>query len=118
MQRRRDDGPLFEQRPEALEPTARRGDPATSYQAAAAIAGRAGSIRAKIMQALEAAGRDGLTAEECAAATGKLLQSVTPRMRELDARGLAKKNGHTRTGTAGVQREVWVASAYAERRAS
>lgn len=89
------------------EPTARKGDPLTSWKAAKVVL--APTIRQKIMVVLWSRGTYGATCDELAAETGDRLQSITPRMRELADRGLAVKTNDKRPGDAGVEREVWVA---------
>jgi hypothetical protein len=89
------------------EPTARKGDPLTSWKASRVV--RAPTIRQKIMVVLWSRGTYGATCDELAAETGDRLQSITPRMRELADRGLAVKTNDKRPGDAGVEREVWVA---------
>lgn len=94
--------------PPLREPTARKGDPLTSWKAAKVV--RAPTIRQKIMVVLWSRGTYGATCDELAAETGDRLQSITPRMRELADRGLAVKTNDKRPGDAGVEREVWVAT--------
>ena len=94
--------------PTLREPTARKGDPLTSWKAAKVV--RAPTIRQKIMVVLWSRGTYGATCDELAAETGDRLQSITPRMRELADRGLAVKTNDKRPGDAGVEREVWVAT--------
>lgn len=94
--------------PRGLEPTARNTDPGTSWAASKRVA--AGNIRWRILAALATRGPYGAICDELPPLTSALLQSITPRMRELEKRGLAMRAGTLRTGAAGVDREVWIIS--------
>lgn len=89
------------------EPTARATDPVTSHQAAAAVAPRAGTTRARALVALAAAGHRGLTDFELAARTGLGQTSVGVRRKELRDAGLVTATDERRPSPSGTPALVW-----------
>lgn len=101
-----DNGPLFPEKP-AL---ARNTDPGTSHAAAASLSEEAvGRLERQVLEALRAAGPEGLTTREIAAKTGIDWGSVTPRMPKLVKAGLVIDSGRTRLTGSNRQAIVWVA---------
>jgi len=96
--------PLF-----LVEPTARPTDPITSHIAAAGIKSKSATMRDTMVRLLKHADIQGLTAQDVADQTGWLIQSVTPRFRELERRGLIKRTAVRRKGSTGTTRIVWQA---------
>lgn len=95
--------------PQRKTATARPDDAATSWKVAVKIedSGRAGTIRRNIAERLREDGSFGGTTAELSRALGVKIQSVTPRMVELQSMGLARKTNDTRVND-GCEREVWV----------
>lgn len=79
----------------------------TSRAAAVAIAPRAPSLRARVMDLLKAH-PGGLTADECAERLGVTVLACRPRLSELHNSGFIKDTGHTRPNASGVRAAVWV----------
>jgi len=87
-------GPLF-------EPTARTTDPETSQAAARGV--KASRIRQQVLHALV----DGpAIAEELCRRTGVAWNTLTPRFREIERRGLISRQGKAPAST-GRQQTVW-----------
>lgn len=85
----------------------RRDDHATSIAGAASVAYRAGTQKAALLAAYQAAGAAGLTDEEAAEAAGISLRSCYwKRCGELRQDGVIAPTGQTRSGDAGVDRIV------------
>ena len=105
-------------------PKARSTDPSTSKEAAVHNRPRAGSQRARLLEAIvfhSTPGpgprpRNGLTAEEAAKQTGIRLNSASTRMSELLRGGWIEESGQRRT-EAGENATVYVATAKASHRA-
>lgn len=89
------------------EPSARVDDPETAHAAARAVTFRVGSIRARLVAELARVGLRGATCDDLHAATGINLQSITPRLIELERMGLVRRTAETRAGATGSQRIVW-----------
>lgn len=88
----------------------RHDDAPSSKAGAVAVATRAGSQKARLLQAYRDAGSAGLTDEEAAAAADVPERSCWwKRCNELRESGLIRATGHMRAGGAGVQRIVCVA---------
>lgn len=85
---------------------ARFTDPETSQEAGAEHPARAGD-RERALAALEAAGRDGLTDYELAAAIGRQQNSAGKRRHELMVLGLVEYAGFTRPAPSGSPCRVW-----------
>jgi hypothetical protein len=81
----------------------------TSRQAAQAIAPAAGTLRARVLAAIEAA-PGGLTDEEGCLLTGMNPSTWRPRRGELEKGGFIRDSGRTRKSTAGRDMVVWVAT--------
>lgn len=80
----------------------------TSRGAADHIAGKAGTLRARLYDWLAARGEQGATDEEAALALGMGGSTARPRRIELQRRGLVRDSGRTRPTQAGLQAVVWV----------
>lgn len=83
---------------------ARTSDPATAKDAAAET--RARILEKIVLQAL-AKSEDGLTSEQCAAATQLSLVTVSPRMRPLVRRGKIYESKDRRPNISGKMAIVW-----------
>lgn len=93
-----------------VDPTrVRRDDRATSVGGAVAASYRAGTQKARLLDAYYWAGSAGLTDEEAAVSAGlSLTTCYWKRCGELRAHGLVEETGLTREGSAGVARIVSV----------
>lgn len=78
--------------------------PGTSKAAAEKV--RAPNLRDKVLELLREYDT-GYTADECAAAMGKSILSIRPRLSELVRLGLIFDTGITRANESGVQASVW-----------
>lgn len=88
----------------------RSGQPDTARQAALANYPRSGSQRARVLDALRAAGADGLTAFEAAERAGIVrMHTASTRLAELVDAGLAVRTAATRPTDTGSAALVWVA---------
>jgi len=97
--------------PEPLwTPVARKTDPPTSHQAAAYAARNAGTLRARALQELVAAGHAGLTDFELAARCHSQQTSIGKRRGELVASGYVEATGTTRPAPSGAEAMVWRAT--------
>jgi len=98
------------------EPAARTSDPGTSHAAAATmrVTGKAKSLRAEIYYYLAERGEHGATVDEISDAVslkrGTRIDSISPRMAELEDRGLAFKSVFTRKGKRGNAKTVYIAT--------
>lgn len=81
----------------------------TSIEAAEYIAPRVGTLQAKALSAIRAAGERGLTALELADALGVDRWSIQPRTTELRAKRLIMDSGQRRQNPSGVNAIVWTA---------
>lgn len=82
---------------------ARKADPGASRQAAKVLTGQAvAGLAARVLDHLAAAGEDGATTAELAAALGVGRDSVSPRMAALEAAGDVERTPARRDG-----RTVW-----------
>lgn len=84
---------------------ARRDDPKTSHEGAEAVAYRAGSHKAKLIEVFSRY-PEGLTDEEAASHANLLRAGYWKRCGELREDGLIEPTGDTRVGEAGVSRMV------------
>lgn len=89
------------------EPTARTSDPDTSHAAARDARVRAGTHRAKALEALRAAGARGLTDFELAALTGIAQTSIGVRRKELLRAGYVEATELRRPAPSGSAAIVW-----------
>ena len=89
---------------------AHRDAPDTERAAAAAIAPRSGTQRAKVLLALDAS--TGMTDDELAKATGLYLYSAAPRRKELADRKLVCDGGERRSTRRGHGAIVWVVTGH------
>jgi len=80
---------------------------ATSADAAEAMEPRAGTMRARVLAAIRAAGWRGMTDEELIASTGLNPSTARPRRVELADAGIIVPSG-TRAVRSGLQAVVWV----------
>ncbi len=105
------DLPLFgaPQRPRVEAPPFIHGSE-TSRQAAVAIRPAAGTLRARVLAAIEAAS-DGLTDEEGCEATGMNPSTWRPRRGELLVGGFIRDTGRTRKSASGREATIWAAAA-------
>lgn len=79
----------------------------TSVAAAEAIAPVAATLRRMVLEAIAAAGADGLTDEEMLERVGLQPSSGRPRRIELVRAGLVADSGQTRPTKSGRQATVW-----------
>ena len=91
-----------------LEPMHRTGDPATSIAAAKAQTGRIRDTQHVVLQALDNAGRLGLTDHEHEPINRLLQDSAGKRRGELVAMGFVTHSGRTRPSPRGRESTVWV----------
>ncbi|MGP1345558.1 MAG: hypothetical protein ACTS3F_02665 [Phycisphaerales bacterium] len=91
----------------------RRDAPETSIDAAHNAAATAPSVRARLLDAIRAAGPSGLTNDEAAALLGAPIQSVGPRCLDLREAGLVVDGGDRRPTRWGRAAIVWVAVEHA-----
>lgn len=90
-------------------PLARNSDPETSHQAAKDATPRAGTHRARALEALRAAGAEGLTDFELASRTGIAQTSIGVRRKELADAGFVVDSGKVRPAPSGSASIVWKA---------
>jgi hypothetical protein len=83
----------------------RAGD--TERAAALAVMPRTGTQRRAVLEAIAAAGADGLTDHELADKTHLYLYSAAPRRNELLRGGWVRDSGHRRTTPLGSEAVVW-----------
>lgn len=76
----------------------------TSAAAAEAVKPRAKSLRDQVLELLKSAS---LSADECAAALGKSVLSIRPRLSELLAQQKIYDTGSTRKNASGIKAVVW-----------
>ena len=81
----------------------------TSVAAAEAIAPVAATLRRMVLEAIAAAGADGLTDEEGAERVGINGNTYRPRRRELEQADRIRNTGKTRQTKSGRKAVVWVA---------
>lgn len=86
----------------------------TSQEAAADLAPHLGRLQKLVMDAIEAAGERGLTADEVAAAVRLDRWSVQPRTSELRAKRKIRDSGDRRPNQTGKRAIVWVSASVAE----
>jgi hypothetical protein len=91
---------------------ARNTDPSTSHQAAGALnqEGKAWTLSKLVLEAIRASGARGMTGWELCQQTGIEVQTLTPRLAPLQARGLIKDSGLRRPGRTGRKQIVWTYS--------
>ncbi|WP_298018314.1 hypothetical protein [uncultured Parasphingopyxis sp.] len=82
----------------------------TSVAAAEAIAPKLGRLQRMAQCAIDAAGEQGLTADELAARLTLDRYSIQPRTSELKRRGLIRDSGRRRPNASGKQAIVRIAS--------
>jgi len=87
----------------------------TSIEAADAMASVTGRVRTAAYNAIKAAGPDGLTCEELAAATGFERGTIQPRTTELKLMHRIKDSNERRRNANGKRAIVWVALTDEER---
>ena len=80
----------------------------TSVQAADDLAPRLGRLQVMVRAAIEGAGWNGLTADECSEALGLDRWTVQPRTSELKAKALIKDSKRRRRNRTGKQAIVWI----------
>ena len=90
------------------DPPAQQHSP-TSVAAAEAIAPVAATLRRMVLEAIAAAGADGLTDEEGAERVGIDGNTYRPRRRELEQQSRIRNTGKTRPTKSGRKAVVWVA---------
>lgn len=100
-------GGLFDGMDEPKAP-AQRHSP-TSIAAAESVQPHAAALRAKVLEAIQAAGEQGLTDLECQELLSMPGDTQRPRRRELEQAGLIKDSGRTRATRYGKEAVVWVA---------
>lgn len=104
---------LFDQG--VLEPAARTTDPSTSHRAARMASRNARTLRVACLDALKAAGDDGLTDFELADIVGRQQTSAGKRRGELVTMGLAEATSGRREAPSGAPATVWRATPAAYR---
>jgi hypothetical protein len=82
----------------------------TERKAAALVAPRTGTLRARILEKLEIAGADGRTGYELQSELGDLLYSIAPRLTELRDAGWIVDSERRRETPSGADAIVWVLS--------
>jgi len=84
-------------------------EPTTSRAAARAVDDTLSERQREVLDALRAAGRRGLTADEAAGAVGRTVLAVRPRFTELGPKhlGLIEKTGERRANESGLEASVW-----------
>jgi len=80
----------------------------TSIAAAERVRPRAGTMRAIVLDAIEAAGPEGATIDEIAQRTGLLTQTVCGRIAELKRDGWIQKTQRRRPTRTGSEAIVWI----------
>jgi hypothetical protein len=80
----------------------------TSREAAKSIRGALNTLERRVLDAIRAAGADGLTDEECQRVTGLGSSTQRPRRVELVAIKMVRDSGQTRRGASGRKAVVWV----------
>lgn len=66
------------------------------------------ALRHQVLNRITQAGPFGMTADECAAALGKSVLAIRPRVSELNKRGLIEKSEVKRRNSSGLLARVWV----------
>jgi hypothetical protein len=97
---------MFDRRGE-VRPVARATDPDTSHRAAALASLKAGSNRLLALDALRAAGENGLTDFELESATSIPQTSIGKRRHDLWRLGLVEKTSMRRPAPSGAMAIVW-----------
>ena len=87
----------------------------TSQAAAQAVAGKVRGRKELALRLIQAAGEKGLTAFELAAASGWLIQSVTPLCNRLAEERHIVDSGRRRNSPSGSPAKVWIATRRAGR---
>jgi hypothetical protein len=82
----------------------------TSLEAALAIANKAKTLRAKVLETLQAAAPAGLSADAVAHKLGESILSVRPRVSELRRMGEIRKADTRVKNASGMAAAVWVVS--------
>ncbi len=93
-----------------INPKSRSTDPRTSKAAALANKPRAGSQRARLLEAIVGRDPTGMTAEQASRATSIRLNSASTRMSELMRGGWIQESGETRRTSTGERAIVYVAT--------
>lgn len=88
---------------------------ATRRAAAEAIRPRAATLRQHCLREIERAGRDGLTADECAKRLDETVLAIRPRFTELRDAGQIVDSGARRTNDSGRSATVWISKQVKER---
>lgn len=89
---------------------ARRTDPSTSHEAAHAMDASLTATRLErmVLQIITESGDHGATSDEVASRLMMDLQSITPRFKPLEAKGLIYRSGQRRASlTSNRSRQVW-----------
>lgn len=82
----------------------------TSVAAALDLAPKLGRLQKLSENAIQAAGCNGLTADELAATLGMDRWSIQPRTSELKRKGLIRDSGQRRKNASGKMAIVWIAA--------
>ncbi len=82
-------------------------EPGTSRDAALAISTTSKNLRALVLAAIDAAGPNGLTADEVAGKLNMSVLSIRPRVAELYANNIIERDGQRRTNISGMKAAVW-----------
>lgn len=82
----------------------------TSLAAAVALAPKLGRLQQMTLEAIQAAGWRGLTADELAAHLGMDRWSIQPRTSELKRKGLIRDSGLRRMNASRKMAIVWIAA--------
>jgi predicted ArsR family transcriptional regulator len=82
-------------------------EPATSRDAAKAVAGRTEHLRDRVLTAIRNAGPKGLTADEAASRIGETPFAVRPRLTELAKSKKIERTMERRKNASGVAAAVW-----------
>ncbi|MDP9223589.1 MAG: hypothetical protein M3P18_06980 [Actinomycetota bacterium] len=86
----------------------------TEHKAAALVAPKTGTLRARILEKLEIAGHDGRTGYELQSELGDLHYSIPPRLTELRGAGWIVDSQRRRATPSGAEPIVWVLSERAQ----
>jgi len=100
--------PLFD--PPLPPPRATRSAPATSHEAAVAIAPRQATLAARALDVIRRAGVVGRTADEVEEEMGESVLATRPRVTELHQAGYIWAPGDKRRNASGLRVMVWVAT--------
>ena len=82
-------------------------EPTTSRDAAALIAKRSDMLRDRALTALRNVGERGLSSDEIASRIGEHINSVRPRITELQYANKIEKTGERRANASGAKAAVW-----------